>query len=125
MVKSNFKFNVLIVSSANDKSSDILNALPGFTFLNSYSFLETIDKFSSNHPDIVFIDDDMVRFDTDSLVKEILKIDNTASCIILSSDSCQGRIIKARSNGAFSYILKPFSESKIHSCIKQIMELQY
>lgn len=119
-----FKLDALIASSANDTRTEIVNSLSGCNIYNSSSFFETIEKFSSHEPDIVFIDDDLVSFDTDSTIREILKLDKTAICVILSSNARKERIITAQATGAFAYILKPFTPSKIHECMQKIMDLQ-
>jgi len=119
-----FKLDILVISSPNDNRTEIFNSLSGCNIFNASSFFETIEKFSTNEPDIVFIDDDLTTFDTDTVIREIIKLDNTAVCVILSSNANKERIITAQSTGAFAYILKPFSVTKVHECVKKVMDLQ-
>ena len=70
-----------------------------------------IDKFKELHPDLVTMDITMPNCDGIAALKEIIKEDEDASVVMVSSMGQEAYIKEAISSGAKGFIVKPFDES--------------
>jgi two-component system chemotaxis response regulator CheY len=77
-----------------------------------------VDTYLEALPDIVFLDIHMPGGSGIDVLSEILKFDETAYVVMLSSDSIKDNVLGAQKLGAKSFIAKPFTKEKLDACFE-------
>jgi two-component system chemotaxis response regulator CheY len=80
-----------------------------------------IELFKTVKPDIVFLDIMMPGMDGIETLRELKKIDSTATIVILTALSKEETALAAKESGARLYVLKPFNKEKIVDAINKIL----
>ncbi len=75
--------------------------------------LEAITKYKELSPDIVTMDITMPNLTGTEALKEIRKVDPTATVIMISAMGQETMVREAVINGAKSFIIKPFKEEHV------------
>ena len=82
---------------------------------------EAIEKFKSDHPDLVLLDIVMTEMDGIDVLRAIKQEDPEAKVIIVSAIGQERYITEAKELGVLGYVAKPFSPKELIEKIKQIM----
>ena len=84
-----------------------------------------IDKYKLLHPDFVTMDITMPSVndvhDGIDATTEIVKYDNQAKIIMVTSHGEQDKVIRAIQNGASNYILKPIKYEKLEEAVNKLL----
>ena len=83
---------------------------------------ETLEKFKSKNPEIVFLDWEMPKVDGLTMLKEMKKINPNAKIIMITAHENMSLIENCIKEGAIAYIIKPFDDEKIYDAISFAME---
>ena len=83
---------------------------------------EAIDMYKEARPDLVTMDITMPDMDGITAVKEIMKVDNEAKIIMVTSHGQEDMVIQSIKAGAVGYMLKPISEDKFAAAIGEVFE---
>ena len=81
---------------------------------------EAVEKFRTNHPDVVVMDIGLPDISGIEATKHILEIDNKAKVIILTSHLSEQEIIDALHAGACAYVMKDISTDALKMIIKTV-----
>ena len=81
---------------------------------------EAIDAYKSKKPDLVTMDITMPDMDGITAVKHIIKADEEAKIIMVTSHGQEDMVIKSIQAGAVGYMLKPITEDKLASSIGEV-----
>jgi two-component system, chemotaxis family, chemotaxis protein CheY len=81
---------------------------------------EAIDAYKKYKPDLVTMDITMPDMDGITAVQHIVKEDENAKIIMVTSHGQEDMVIKSIKSGAVSYILKPISEEKLAQVIGEV-----
>lgn len=81
---------------------------------------EALAKYSQLNPDLVTMDITMPDMDGITAVKHIIKYDENAKIIMVTSHGQEDMVIKSIQAGAISYILKPITEEKMAGVISEV-----
>jgi len=82
--------------------------------------VQAVEKFAALRPDIVFMDITMPEMDGLTALKEIKKIDATATVIMVTALG-QDRFVKeAIISGARNFIIKPFQDAKVEEVLAKL-----
>ncbi len=81
---------------------------------------EAVEKFRTNHPDVVVMDIGLPDISGIEATKRILEIDNKAKVIILTSHLSEQEIIDALHAGACAYVMKDISTDALKMIIKTV-----
>ena len=81
---------------------------------------EAIDAFKKYKPDLITMDITMPDMDGITAVKHIIKYDENAKIIMVTSHGQEDMVIKSIQAGAISYILKPITEEKMAGVISEV-----
>lgn len=79
-----------------------------------------VERYRELNPDIVTMDITMPEMDGLSALKEILRINPTASVIMVSAMGQETMVREAIVSGAKGFIVKPFKEEGILSAIERL-----
>ena len=79
---------------------------------------ESLEKYKSERPDLVFMDIKMPGMDGITALEEIKKIDSSAKVVMCTSLKEPEQEERAKKAGAKGYIMKPFSKQDILDAIK-------
>ena len=90
----------------------------GVEILEAKNGMECVEMYTSDKPDLVFIDIVMPVLDGVSAVKGIIEADKDAKVIIVSSVGTQKELKAAIEAGAKDFIQKPFSKAQIQEVVK-------
>lgn len=77
--------------------------------------------FKELKPDYVTLDISMPGIDGFHVLKEMMKIDNSASIIVITALADKSTGIKALKLGAKNYLIKPFTPEKLKNLFEQIV----
>ncbi len=83
---------------------------------------EAIDMYGECKPDLVTMDITMPDMDGITAVKEIMKIDEDAKIIMVTSHGQEDMVIKSIQAGAVGYMLKPVTQDKLAASIGEVFE---
>ena len=119
----NKKF-VYLVEDDDDLRSDLERALQGsgytiFSFANPEQFLSAFEPLV---PVVLVTDMRMPRKNGIQLQAELLEKGHELPIIFISGESSDEQIIKAFRNGAFDFLLKPFSRNSFLSAVAKATE---
>ncbi len=81
---------------------------------------EAIDSYASKKPDLVTMDITMPDMDGITAVKHIIKADEDAKIIMVTSHGQEDMVIKSIQAGAVGYMLKPITEEKLAVSIGEV-----
>jgi len=81
---------------------------------------EGVDRYLELRPDVVFIDIIMPQLSGVEALKQIREINPDALAVMLTSMADRKHVMASKNAGAFTYILKPFEETKIEQVISEI-----
>lgn len=79
-----------------------------------------LQKYLEHKPDVVLLDLVMPRFDGKKTLKKLLQLDPNANVIICSSLGSEADIEFCLSNGARSYLQKPYEAEGIQNALQSI-----
>jgi FixJ family two-component response regulator len=119
----NKKF-VYLVEDDDDLRSDLERALQGsgytiFAFANPEQFLSAFEPLV---PAVLVTDMRMPKINGIQLQADLLKQGHQLPIIFISGESSDEQIIKAFRNGAFDFLLKPFSREAFLSAVAKATE---
>ncbi len=83
---------------------------------------EAVEKFRTNHPDVVVMDIGLPDISGIEATKRILEIDNNAKVIILTSHLSEQEVIDALHAGACAYAMKDISTDILKMVIKTVVD---
>ena len=83
---------------------------------------EAVEKFRTDHPDVVVMDIGLPDISGIEATKRILEINNKAKVIILTSHLSEAEVIDALHAGACAYAMKDISTDILKMVIKTVME---
>lgn len=78
---------------------------------------EAIDKFRSEHPDLVLLDVSMPDMDGLTVLQAIKEIDENAKVVMVSAMGQSSTVQEAMKFGACDFIVKPFRPSQIRELV--------
>lgn len=107
---------------ARKQLKDVLASMGCQNFIDAADGQESIDKYKSEHPDLVFLDIVMPVKDGIVAVKEIYEFDNDAKIIIVSSVGTQTQLKQAIEAGAKDFVQKPLNTEQIRHIIDSHFE---
>ncbi len=107
---------------ARKQLKDVLASMGCQNFIDAANGQESIDKYKSEHPDLVFLDIVMPVKDGIVAVKEIYEFDNDAKIIIVSSVGTQTQLKQAIKAGAKDFVQKPLNTEQIRHIIDSHFE---
>ncbi len=81
---------------------------------------EAIDAYKTHKPDLVTMDITMPDMDGITAVEHIIKDDNEAKIIMVTSHGQEDMVIKSIQTGAVGYMLKPITEDKMAQAIGEV-----
>lgn len=81
---------------------------------------EATEQYQQHKPDITLLDLVMPEVDGKQALKQIIELDPNAKIIILSSLGSEQDVEECLSNGATSYIQKPFEEDILIRALNNI-----
>jgi two-component system chemotaxis response regulator CheY len=81
---------------------------------------EAIDKYNELKPDLVTMDITMPDMDGIEAVRNIIKEDNEAKIIMVTSHGQEDMVIKSIKAGAVGYMLKPVTQDKLAAAIGEV-----
>lgn len=114
---------VLIVDDAAFMRMSIKNMLEkhGFEIAGeAENGLMAIEKYNELQPDVVTMDITMPEMDGLQALREIKKIDKSASIVMVSALGQEARMKEAIIYGAKGFIVKPFKEEMIVSALSKL-----
>ncbi len=82
---------------------------------------ESVNLYKDLKPDVILLDLAMPKKDGLTVVKEIISFDSKAKIILITASDDQKTIQNCLSNGALSYISKPFDFKSILKTITDIL----
>jgi two-component system chemotaxis response regulator CheY len=92
----------------------------GYTnILTASSGMEGLEQYKLARPDIVFLDVVMPEVDGLTTLREIRNFDENATVVMTTSISSRETVLQLKEAGAYSYLLKPFEESKFHDILQR------
>jgi two-component system chemotaxis response regulator CheY len=114
---------VLIVDDSliiRKKISKIFENLGHEVVFDATNGQEAIDAYTKFKPDLVTMDITMPDMDGITALKHIIKEDNEAKIIMVTSHGQEDMVIKSIQAGAVGYILKPITEEKMAQVIGEV-----
>lgn len=114
---------VLVVDDSliiRKKMKTIVEALGHKVVSDARNAREGIEAYISNKPDLVTMDITMPDMDGITAVKEILKNNNDAKIVMVTSHGQEDMVIKSIQAGAVGYMLKPITEDKFARTIGEV-----
>ncbi len=82
---------------------------------------EAVDFYQEKHPEILLLDLAMPKKDGLTVVKEVIASDSNAKIILITASDDQKVIQQCLSEGATSYISKPFDFNGVLKAISEIL----
>ncbi|MCD8570380.1 MAG: response regulator [Alphaproteobacteria bacterium] len=98
-------------------AAHILNK--NYEIILSRSGEQGISDYIEQAPDIVFLDIHLPGLSGHDTLQSIRAIDPKAFIVMLSVDAVKKNIMQASSNGAYSFLRKPFSKEKMIEMVKR------
>ena len=102
---------------ARKRLKDVLASMGATHFVEAVNGKETVEKYISEKPDVVFLDIIMPIKDGITAVKEIMEADANAQIIIVSSVGTQQQLKAAIEAGAKDFIQKPINADQISAIV--------
>ncbi|MGY3716927.1 response regulator [Sutcliffiella cohnii] len=79
----------------------------------------SVEKYHELQPDLVTMDITMPEMNGVEALKEIKKLDPTATVIMCSAMGQQGMVVEAIQAGAKDFIVKPFTAARIEEALNK------
>ena len=83
--------------------------------------LKAIEKYKEVNPDLVLMDITMPEMDGIQALKEIKKVDGSATVIMCSAMGQQAMVIESIQAGAKDFIVKPFQAERVIEAVKKVV----
>ncbi|WFD11688.1 response regulator [Tepidibacter hydrothermalis] len=83
--------------------------------------LKAVEKYKELKPNLIIMDITMPEMDGIEAVKEIKKMDPSASIIMCSAMGQQAMVIEAIQSGAKDFIVKPFQADRVIEAVKKVL----
>lgn len=83
--------------------------------------LKAIEKYKETNPDLVLMDITMPEMDGIQALKEIKKVDPSATVIMCSAMGQQAMVIESIQAGAKDFIVKPFQADRVIEAVKKVV----
>jgi len=116
--------NVLIVDDSliiRKKLTKLIEKLGHTVIYGAKNGQEAIDTYATkNEIDLITMDITMPDMDGITAVKHIIKADNEAKIIMITSHGQEDMVIKSIQAGAMGYMLKPITEEKLVTSIGEV-----
>ena len=80
-----------------------------------------VDKYKEINPDLVLMDITMPEMDGIQALKEIKKVDSSATVIMCSAMGQQAMVIESIQAGAKDFIVKPFQAERVIEAVKKVV----
>lgn len=80
---------------------------------------KAVEKYFETKPDLVMMDITMPEMDGIAAVKEIKKMDASATIIMCSAMGQQAMVIEAIQSGARDFIVKPFQPDRVLEAVRK------
>ncbi|HIE03682.1 MAG TPA: sigma-54-dependent Fis family transcriptional regulator [Candidatus Latescibacteria bacterium] len=111
------RLSVLVVGDDNE----VLKALAqlGCEFL-AVNVDDALAKFRKARPDVALVEPHLL--DGRNFVRELLRMDPNLPVVIIADCSCAPSAVQAVREGAFEFILKPFTEEHLDLVLKRALE---
>ena len=84
---------------------------------------EAAEKVKSLHPDIVTMDITMPEVNGIEGIKRIREFDKDVKIIMVSAMGQQHLVVEAIQSGASDFIVKPFTEERVLSCLEKVSSI--
>ncbi|MGN0353283.1 MAG: response regulator [Roseburia sp.] len=107
---------------ARKQLKDMISCHGAPTYIEASNGQEAIDKYKTEHPDLVFLDIVMPVKDGNAAIREIMEFDSSADIIIVSSVGTQSQLKAAIETGAKDFIQKPLNNTQIKSVLASRFE---
>ncbi len=118
------QFNFLVVDDsefARKTLTKILNTIGGCLVGEAISGQDAVQKYRNLKPDIVFMDITMPGMEGIDALEQIIRDDNTARVIMVSSLSHKTLVQDALKKGAKHYITKPVSNKSLAEVVQFVL----
>ena len=83
--------------------------------------LKAIEKYKEVSPELVLMDITMPEMDGIQALKEIKKLDGSATVIMCSAMGQQAMVIESIQAGAKDFIVKPFQAERVIEAVKKVV----
>jgi two-component system chemotaxis response regulator CheY len=93
---------------------------PGYLFFEAADGQQGLEMFKDVRPEVTFMDLTMPVMDGITSVVEILKLDDSASVVVLTADVQAGMIMHAYQAGAFLVLKKPPTKESILEALNKV-----
>ena len=110
------------VSSVRSLLQETLSQLGMTDIAQAANGQEALDKFTSNLPDVVFLDIELPDANGQSLLKDMKNIKSNAHIIMVTAHGTVDNVKESIALGASGFIVKPFSPRKIASVLKTVSQ---
>ena len=113
---------ILIVDDSSFMRMIIKKYLEGFKdvqVIEGANGKEAVEKFRSEHPDLIFLDIIMPEINGIEALKQIKSFDRNANVVMISSVGQNKMMEEAIKAGAARYITKPFRYEEIVEVVNQ------
>ena len=87
--------------------------------IEAHSGEESIEKYNSERPDLVFMDIKMPGMDGITALEKIMEADDKAKVVMCTSLKEPEQEEKAKKAGCAGYIMKPFSKKDITDAVEE------
>ena len=84
--------------------------------------IDTLEKFDSTKPDVLFLDVAMPKKDGMETLVEIMKYNPKAKVVMITAHDDMDLIENCTKTGALAYITKPFNTDEILQAISYVFE---
>ena len=95
---------------------------PGYQFFEAGDGQQGLEMFQQVRPEVTFMDLTMPVMDGITSVREIMKLDETASIVVLTADVQAKMIMNAYHAGAFLVLKKPPTKESILEALNKVEE---
>lgn len=108
---------------ARKQLHDVVNRyVPNANVVEATDGQSAVENFKNSKPSLIFIDITMPVMNGIDAIKEIKKIDDNASIIVVSSVGTKTELKEAIMAGAKDFIQKPFSVSQIKILLESYLK---
>lgn len=107
---------------ARKQVKDVIGMIGQPTFIEAENGFMAVQLFREEKPDLVFLDLIMPVMDGHDALADIIKEDESAKVVIVSSIGTQDVLIETLKLGAKEFIQKPFSEFQILNALNKCLQ---
>jgi len=117
---------ILVVEDGNGIRQFLMNRLQkaGYNVLEAQNGLEGLQRFYSDHPDIIILDIAMPKMDGWQTLERIREVSNIP-VLMLTAATQQKEKIRGLDEGADDYITKPFSGEELIARVSAVLRRSY